>query len=294
LEIIGLIDNDEKNDWLNVVERMSVAASVVGIIATLLTKQAMLTTTPLVLALVLNIINRQRQLIKVHQVLEDYSLTNNFLISNYTEYRCYKLEIEQQIKSLKKVQEMQKLSLDQINNDWQNKVISIHHKLSTLENNRRNNNIDSCSSYLSINERLNILENMIKQYQQDLSNTQEKPLEVESFYYNVSTNNKLNELDLEFIHTTAAYLENMAEKILHYHQDHGASLEEAKIIAKYYLQLSDQVKSVNNQQNLKELIQSAEILKKQVSRYKHEDSKYNWSKELERYVLDKLKTIKLN
>ena len=86
----------------------------------------------------------------------------------------------------------------------------------------------------------------------------------------------------------------MAEKILHYHQDHGASLEEAKIIAKYYLQLSDQVKSVNNQQNLKELIQSAEILKKQVSRYKHEDSKYNWSKELERYVLDKLKTIKLN
>ena len=41
-------------------------------------------------------------------------------------------------------------------------------------------------------------------------------------------------------------------------------------------------------------IVSIEILKKQISRYKHEDSKYNWSKELERYVLDKLKTIKLN
>jgi hypothetical protein len=85
----------------------------------------------------------------------------------------------------------------------------------------------------------------------------------------------------------------MAEKVLRYYKDHGASLAEAESIAKCYLRTSDQARNVNNQEDLRGLIKSVEELKQQVSRFKHDGHKYRWSVGLEKNVLDKLKQIKL-
>ncbi len=98
---------------------------------------------------------------------------------------------------------------------------------------------------------------------------------------------------MEFCHNLfriaiAVYFEKMPDKIRHYHQDHHASVAEAKIIAKYYLQRSDQAKTVRTQQDLKDFIKSVEELKQQVSHYNHESYKYRWSTGLDKEVLDKL------
>ncbi len=84
----------------------------------------------------------------------------------------------------------------------------------------------------------------------------------------------------------------MSEQMRRYHQDHGASLEEAEMIVDDYLEMANKIKTVKTQQNLQNIIQCVEALKQQVSRYNHESSKYRWSRGLEKEVLDKLNKIK--
>jgi hypothetical protein len=87
--------------WLNAAEYIAIVASVGGTVASVITQKIILTTTPLTLALVLNTINRQRQLNqlqKTHKLNEVYDC----LMSDMKEYSFYKLETQEQIEALKK------------------------------------------------------------------------------------------------------------------------------------------------------------------------------------------------
>jgi serine/threonine protein kinase len=102
---------------------------------------------------------------------------------------------------------------------------------------------------------------------------------------------KLDELDLALVKSLVSYFEQMHGKILQYYSSHHASREEAEIVANYYLNTASRLKEVNNQQNLKEIIEFIEKLKDKVSRYQHESYKYRWSTGLEKEVLTKLRKI---
>ena len=84
----------------------------------------------------------------------------------------------------------------------------------------------------------------------------------------------------------------MPDKILHYHNDHNATIEEAEVIAKYYSQTADKLMQIKIVNDLINIIQEIENLKKTVSRYQHESMKYRWSYGLDKKVLEKLKSIK--
>jgi hypothetical protein len=102
---------------------------------------------------------------------------------------------------------------------------------------------------------------------------------------------KLDELDLALVRGLAHYFEEMNGKIYRYHQDHHASREEADIIASYYRKATGIIKNVQTQNDLKELLQFLENLKKKVSRYQHDEDKYRWSTCLEKEVLVKLRNF---
>ncbi len=103
--------------------------------------------------------------------------------------------------------------------------------------------------------------------------------------------NKLDELDLACLTKLASYFEKMPDTIRRYHKDHHASREEAEIIANYYLQTANMIKSVSNEKDLEVLLKAVENLKSKVSRYQHESYKYRWSTSLEKEVLVKLREI---
>jgi hypothetical protein len=102
---------------------------------------------------------------------------------------------------------------------------------------------------------------------------------------------KLDELDLALVKSLVSYFEKMPGKIIHYYRDRHASREEAEIVGNYYLSTASRLKDVNNQQDLKEIIEFIEKLKEKVSRYQHESYKYRWSTGLEKEVLAKLRKI---
>ncbi|NJL83546.1 MAG: hypothetical protein HC890_12435 [Chloroflexaceae bacterium] len=102
---------------------------------------------------------------------------------------------------------------------------------------------------------------------------------------------ELDELDLAFVKSLVSYFERMSDKIRHYHRDHHASLEEAEVIAGYYLKMASLVRNVKTQKDLEELLKSVDALKQKVSRYQHESYKYRWSTGLEKEVIVKLKKI---
>lgn len=102
----------------------------------------------------------------------------------------------------------------------------------------------------------------------------------------------LNELDLALVKSLASYFQDMPDKIIHYHNDHNATREEAEVIARYYSQTADKLIQIKNKNDLRNIIQEIENLKKIVSRYQHESMKYRWSYGLDKKVLDKLKSIK--
>jgi hypothetical protein len=101
----------------------------------------------------------------------------------------------------------------------------------------------------------------------------------------------LDELDLSIVRGLASYFKEMNGKIRHHHRDHHASREEADVIANYYLKTADIIKGVKTQQDLKELLEFLETLKKKVSRYQHDEDKYRWSTCLEKEVLAKLRRL---
>ncbi|MFN7714523.1 MAG: hypothetical protein ACK5QS_03455 [Pseudanabaenaceae cyanobacterium] len=103
--------------------------------------------------------------------------------------------------------------------------------------------------------------------------------------------NELDELDLAFVKSLVSYFEAMPDKIRHYHRDHHASLEEAEVIAGFYLKTASVVRAVQTQNDLEQLLRSVETLKEKVSRYQHESYKYRWSTGLEKEVLVKLRKI---
>lgn len=109
--------------------------------------------------------------------------------------------------------------------------------------------------------------------------------------YEIKEVTELDELDLAFVRGLAHYFEEMNGKIYRYHQDHHASREEADIIASYYRKATGIIKNVQTQNDLKELLQFLENLKKKVSRYQHNEDKYRWSTSLEKKVLVKLRNF---
>ncbi len=102
----------------------------------------------------------------------------------------------------------------------------------------------------------------------------------------------LDELDLALIKGLASYFQAMPDKILHYCHDHNATREEAEVIARYYSQMADKLIQVKTENDLINIIQEIENLKKTVSRYQHESVKYRWSYGLDKKVLEKLGSIK--
>jgi hypothetical protein len=109
---------------------------------------------------------------------------------------------------------------------------------------------------------------------------------------NYSNSKLLDELDSALIKGLASYFQDMPDKILHYHNDHNATKEEAEVIARYYFQTADKLIQIKTENDLINIIQEIENLKKTVSRYQHESMKYRWSYELDKKVLEKLKSIK--
>jgi hypothetical protein len=112
-----------------------------------------------------------------------------------------------------------------------------------------------------------------------------------NYNYVIEEVTELDELDLAFVRDLAHYFEEMNGKIYRYHQDHHASREEADIIASYYRKATGIIKGVQTQNDLKELLQFLENLKKKVSRYQHNEDKYRWSTCLEKEVLVKLRNF---
>lgn len=101
----------------------------------------------------------------------------------------------------------------------------------------------------------------------------------------------LDDLDLAFVRGLASYFEYMPDKIRNYRRDHGASEEEAEVIANYYEKTAKIIESVQTKRDLKDLFEHLENLKNKVERYKHENSKYRWSTGLKKEVIEKLKKI---
>lgn len=105
------------------------------------------------------------------------------------------------------------------------------------------------------------------------------------------TDREIDKLDLAYVKGLASYFEEMIHKILRYHQDHHASLEEAKVIADYYQETAYIVQKVQSRKDLQELIIHIKNLKHRISRYQHRKYKYSWSEGLKRIIL-KLEAIK--
>lgn len=101
----------------------------------------------------------------------------------------------------------------------------------------------------------------------------------------------LTDLDRATINKVSGHLKNMMDKIIHYHKDHYASILEAEVISRYYSELSDYVKTINNQDSLFAAIRSLENLSLIVSFYRHDSKKYRWSINLENNALQPLKLI---
>jgi serine/threonine protein kinase len=105
---------------------------------------------------------------------------------------------------------------------------------------------------------------------------------------------KLSNLDLAKIVSLAAYLEDMYQKILKYHNDHNASYEEAKIIAENYLLTAKSIKNIKTKEDLISGILKLEDLKLMTMRFQHKKEKYRWGDNLENYVIASLKYIQSN
>jgi serine/threonine protein kinase len=101
----------------------------------------------------------------------------------------------------------------------------------------------------------------------------------------------LDELDLLSVKSAASFFENFPEKIIRYHQDHHATIEEARVIANYYFKMAECLRKVKTLQDVREIIQKIEDLKRKISRYQHDDHKYRWTKDIDKNALDKLKSI---
>ncbi len=88
-----------KPHWLDITEYIALAISVGGMIGTIIPKEVILTATPLTIALVLNMINRQRQLVNIRQLPEHHKLVEiyDYLISANESYRFSKLEIQKKL-----------------------------------------------------------------------------------------------------------------------------------------------------------------------------------------------------
>ena len=102
----------------------------------------------------------------------------------------------------------------------------------------------------------------------------------------------LDELDLLSVKSAASFFENFPEKIIRYHQDHHATIEEARVIANYYLKMAECLRTVRTLQDVKEVIEKIENLKRKISRYQHDSHKYRWTREIDKNALDRLKSIK--
>jgi hypothetical protein len=105
-------------------------------------------------------------------------------------------------------------------------------------------------------------------------------------------NQLLDELDLLSVKSAASFFENFPEKIIRYHQDHHATIEEARVIADYYLKMAECLRTVKTLQDVKDIIDKIENLKRKISRYQHDDHKYRWTKDIDKNALDRLKSIK--
>ena len=102
---------------------------------------------------------------------------------------------------------------------------------------------------------------------------------------------QLEELDLALLANVSNYFESMSENIIRHYKDHHASLEEAKIIANKYREISTHIKSIKTQQEIDNMICIVDALKNKISRYRHDSSKYRWDSSLEKSALNKLKMI---
>ncbi|MEB3160936.1 MAG: serine/threonine-protein kinase [Synechocystis sp.] len=105
---------------------------------------------------------------------------------------------------------------------------------------------------------------------------------------------KLSNLDLAKIMSLAAYLEDMHQKVLKYHNDHNASYEEAKIISEHYLLTAKSIKNIKTKEDLINGILKVEDLKLMTMRFQHKKEKYRWGENLENYVIASLKYIQSN
>lgn len=101
----------------------------------------------------------------------------------------------------------------------------------------------------------------------------------------------ISDVQIAEIKQLSNYFREMVGKTLHYHDDHQASPEEAEVLASYYLQISDYLKKIKNVDELNQAIQNIESLKQILTKYNHESHKYNWDYNLEKHVLQKLKTM---
>ena len=101
----------------------------------------------------------------------------------------------------------------------------------------------------------------------------------------------LDELDLACVMGVASFFETFPDKILRYHQDHHATLQEAKVIVSYYLKMAVRARQVKTERDVNELIEAIENLKLKISRYRHDNHKYLWTKDIDKNAINKLKSI---
>ncbi|MEB3311903.1 MAG: hypothetical protein VKJ02_16885 [Snowella sp.] len=102
----------------------------------------------------------------------------------------------------------------------------------------------------------------------------------------------LDELDMATVRSMVTYFEQYAPNtIRRYHRDHNATYDEAEAICKKCLEIASQFQKVKTKEDLKNVIQSVEILKSKVSRYQHHHYEYRWTTHLQKDVLDKLVPI---
>ena len=96
------------------------------------------------------------------------------------------------------------------------------------------------------------------------------------------------------VNSLADYFQAMIDKILRYHSDHNASYEEAKVLARYYSDIENHLRSVSSRKDISLAISYVEHLKKMTDRHRHSSKKYQWSYTLEKEVLAKLKVLMSN
>jgi hypothetical protein len=80
----------------------------------------------------------------------------------------------------------------------------------------------------------------------------------------------------------------IAEVVIYYHNDHGATQEEAKEISRQFQVLALKISQVQSLYDLKIVYQVVTAFSYHLSRFKHRERKYSWQREIRKGMLEPL------